>query len=442
LRSIFLSLSRHPVERAAAFAALPDEIAARFAFDWPSWARPDQRPPLATRAGQPWHTWLLLGGRGSGKTRAGAEWIRAQALGPPHSHRTGRRIALVGETIAQVRSVMVEGISGLLAVHAAKERPALEIAGNQLVWDNGAIAQMFAADSPETLRGPQFDTAWCDELCKWRRPDVAWDILQFALRLGSLPQCVVTTTPRAIPLLKRIMDDHATVTSRSRTADNAKYLAPSFLAEMQRRYGGTPMGEQELEGEIVEERMGGLWKRFWFAQGRLAARPDLQRIVVAVDPPVTSSAGSDSCGIIVAGRGVDNRAYVIGDRTIQGRDPATWAKAAVAAYHDYQADSIVVETNQGGDLVVQTFKGIDATVPVKKVHASRGKWLRAEPVAALYSEGRVAHVGEYPELERQMCNFAADGLADGRSPDRLDALVWAITELMLVLTRRPVIRTL
>ena len=442
MRSVFRNLSRYPAEREAALASLPGDTCTRFFFDWSQWARPDQEPPLATKAGLAWHTWLLLGGRGSGKTRAGAEWIRAQALGPPHSRRVARRIALVGETIAQVRSVMVEGVSGLLAVHAPMERPALELASNQLVWANGAIAQMFAADSPESLRGPQFDSAWCDELCKWRRPDDAWDILQFALRLGDWPQSVVTTTPRAIPLLKRIMEDHATVISRSRTADNANFLAPSFLAEMQRRYGGTPIGEQELEGEIVEERMSGLWKRFWFAQSRLAARPDLQRIVVAVDPPVTSSAGSDSCGIIVAGRGVDNRAYVIGDRTIQGRDPATWAKAAVAAYHDYQADSIVVETNQGGDLVVQTFKGIDATVPVKKVHASRGKWLRAEPVAALYSEGRVAHVGEYPELERQMCDFAADGLSNGRSPDRLDALVWAVTELMLVATRRPGIRQL
>ena len=443
MRSVFRSLSRHPASLQAALAAETEETLTRLFFTWLHWARPDQVPPDATKDGRPWHTWLLLGGRGSGKTRAGAEWVKAQALGPPHSHRVARRIALVGETIAQVRSVMIEGLSGLLAVHAPKDRPLFELAKNQLVWPNGAIAQMFAADSPESLRGPQFDSAWCDELCKWRRADDAWDNLQFALRVGALPQSVVTTTPRAIPLLKRIMDDHATVTSRSRTADNADHLAPAFLAEMQRRYGGTLIGEQELEGEVVEERMSGLWKRFWFAQNRLLARPELQRIVVAVDPPVTSSAGADSCGIIVAGRGVDGRAYVIGDRTIQGRDPATWAKAAVAAYHDYQADSIVVETNQGGDLVVQTFKGIDASVPVKKVHASRGKWLRAEPVAALYSEGRVAHVGEYAELERQMCDFAADGLAHGKSPDRLDALVWAITELMLVAPpRRPGIRQL
>jgi predicted phage terminase large subunit-like protein len=211
---------------------------------------------------------------------------------------------------------------------------------------------------------------------------------------------------------------------------------------MERRYGGTPLGLQELEGEIVEERMTGLWKRHWFDQNRMLARPELTRIVVAVDPPVTSTSGSDSCGIVVAGLGVDKRAYVIGDRTIQGRDPTVWSKAAVAAYRDHEADAIVVETNQGGDLLVQMFRSIDAMVPVKKVHASRGKWTRAEPVSTLYAEGRVAHVGHFPELERQLCDFAADGLSQGKSPDRLDALVWAITELMLVDHRRPLIRPL
>jgi phage terminase large subunit-like protein len=413
----------------------------RLCYDWLVVARDDQLPPLLARNGKAWHTWLILGGRGSGKTRAGAEWVRAQALAIDDlADRRAHRIALIGETIGQVRSVMVEGMSGLLSVHEPNLRPKFEASRNQLVWSNGTIAQMFAADDPDSLRGPQFDAAWCDELCKWRVPDYAWDTLQFALRLGSWPPVVVTTTPRAIPLLKRIMQDDATAISRSRTRDNAHALAPAFLAEMQRRYGDTPIARQELDGEIVEERMTGLWKRAWLDQGRLQARPELVRVVVAVDPPVSSTAGSDSCGIIVAGKGVDNRGYVIGDRTVQGRDPATWAKAAVAAYHDYQADTIVVETNQGGDLVVQTFRSIDAGVPVKKVHASRGKYLRAEPVSALYNEGRVAHVGTFPELERQMCDFAADGLANGKSPDRLDALVWALTELLLTNQRVPLIR--
>jgi phage terminase large subunit-like protein len=432
--------------------SLPRELASRqfhtleefekFVTDWLLWARLDQIPPVIANNGALWHTWLVLGGRGSGKTRTGAEWVRAQALGLERLHdQRARRIALIGETIGQVRSVMIEGVSGLFAVHRPKERPKLEASRNQLVWEEtGCIAQMFAADDPDSLRGPQFDAAWCDEICKWRVPDYAWDTLQFALRLGNWPQCVVTTTPRAIPLLKRILEDRATATTRSRTADNARQLAATFLAEMQRRYGDTPIGLQELEGQIVEERLTGLWKRTWLDQSRLQARPDLVRVVVAVDPPVTATAGSDACGIIIAGKGVDNRAYVIGDRTVQGRDPATWAKAAVAAYRDYQADTIVVETNQGGDLVVQTFKSIDAGVPVKKVHASRGKYTRAEPVSALYNEGRVAHVGIFSELERQMCDFAADGLAQGKSPDRLDALVWAITELLLTTTREPLIR--
>jgi predicted phage terminase large subunit-like protein len=410
-------------------------------YNWNVHARDDQLAPVLAKGGGRWHTWLLLGGRGSGKTRAGAEWVRAQVIGePPLADRRSRRIALVGDTIAQVRSIMIEGVSGLMSVYPPDERPKLEASKNQLLWDNGTMAQLFAADDPDSLRGPQFDAAWCDELAKWRRPDLAWDNLQFALRLGKWPQCVVTTTPRPLLILKKILDDPATASTHSRTSDNASFLSPSFLAEMRRRYGDTPIGRQELEGEIVEERMTGLWKRSQIDQGRMLARPELIRIVVAVDPPVTSTAGSDSCGIIVAGLGVDKRAYVLADRTVQGREPTTWAKAAVAAYHDHEADAIVVETNQGGDLLVQMFKSIDAMVPVKKVYASRGKYVRAEPVSTLYAEGRVAHVGELPELERQMCDFAADGLSHGKSPDRLDALVWAITELMLASRANPSIR--
>jgi phage terminase large subunit-like protein len=411
--------------------------------NWAVHARDDQLAPVFTGKGSRWHTWLVLGGRGSGKTRTGAEWVRAQVDGePPLADRRSGRIALVADTIAQVRSVMVEGVSGLMTVHPPGERPRLEVSRNQLVWPNGAIAQMFAADDPDSLRGPQFDAAWCDELCKWRAPDLAWDTLQFALRLGRWPQCVITTTPRPIPLLKRVLEDHATATTRSRTADNQAFLAPSFLAEMERRYGDTLIGRQELEGEIVEERLNALWKRSWIEQTRLAARPELVRIVVAVDPPVTSTAGSDSCGIIVAGLGIDKRAYVLADRTVQGREPTVWAKAAVSAYHDSEADAVVVETNQGGDLLVQMFKSIDARVPVRKVYASRGKYARAEPVSTLYAEGRVAHVGTFLDLERQMCDFAPDGLANGKSPDRLDALVWAITELMLTSRTEPRMRTI
>jgi phage terminase large subunit-like protein len=436
-------LSLHADLYDAAASLLSAEDYGRLKYDWLIWARDDQLPPVLTELGAPWHTWLVLGGRGAGKTRTGAEWVRAQALATPSlADRRAMRIALLGETIAQVRSVMVEGLSGLMAVHAPAERPVLEAARNQIAWANGTIAQMFAADDPESLRGPQFDAAWCDELAKWRRPERAWDNLQFALRLGELPQVVVTTTPRPIPLLNQIRGDAATATSRSRTADNARHLAPAFLAEMQRRYGGTPIGRQELDGEIVEERLHGIWQRPWLEQHRVTSRPELTRIVVAVDPPVSSNAGSDSCGIVAAGLGIDGRAYVLADRTIQGRDPATWARAAVAAYQDLEADCIVAETNQGGDLVVNVFRTVDAAVPVKKVYATRGKWLRAEPVATLYAEGRVSHVGTFVELERQMCDFGADGLSNGRSPDRLDALVWALTELMLTPRRRPGVRSL
>ncbi len=441
-------MSKRPKhQRQAILQALDADTLIRFAYDWMIWARDDQLPPLALPDGTPWRTWLILGGRGSGKTRAGAEWIRARALGLPGLAETpAHRIALVGRTISQVRDIMIEGVSGLMSVHAPHERPHFEVSRNQLVWSNGAIAQMFGADDPETFRGPQFDTAWCDELTKWRTPERAWDTLQFTMRLGDCPQVCVTTTPKGTRFLKKLMGDPQTVTSRARTVDNAKNLAPTFYADMQKRYGGTVIGRQELEGEIVDERLHGLWRRVWINQNRIEmaaqGRPEMQRIVVAVDPPVTSNAGSDSCGIIVAGLSVDGRAIILADRTIQGRTPDTWARAAVQAYHDFQADKLVAEVNQGGDLVVAVIQQVDPNVPVAKVYATRGKWVRAEPVAQLYAEGRVAHYGTFPELERQMCDFATDGLSDGKSPDRLDALVWALTDLMLTRTRTPTVRRL
>jgi phage terminase large subunit-like protein len=430
-------------ERLRILAEIPPDEIIRVHFDWLAWARDDQLAPLSTATGDAWHTWLLLGGRGSGKTRSGAEWIRAKALGcedvagPP-----ARRLALIGLTIGQVRSVMVEGISGLLTVHAPHERPHYDVARNEITWANGAIAQMFAADDPDSLRGPQFDAAWCDEFAKWRRPAYAWDMLQFGLRLGITPQAVVTTTPRGLQILKQLIADKTTVTTRSRTLDNAANLAPGFLKQVIRRYGNTALGRQELDGEIVDQLDSGLWRREQIAAQRITAPPDLTRIVVAVDPPVTSNANSDACGIVVAGLGADGRGYVLADRTIRGREPIVWARAAVAAYRDYAADRIVAETNQGGDLVAGVIHQVDENVPIRSVKATRGKWIRAEPVSALYAEGRVLHVGEFVELEAEMCSFAADGLAQGKSPDRLDALVWAITELMLTRHTAPSARRL
>lgn len=411
--------------------------------DWQVWARDDQLPPTATEAGDDWRVWLILGGRGAGKTRAGAEWVRAKALGiPPIGREPARRIALVGETLADVRRVMIDGVSGLMAIHAHGERPTLEVSKSQLVWPNGAIAQMFSAEDPDSLRGPQFDAAWCDELAKWRYAEETWDMLQFGLRLGNKPAITVTTTPRPLPLLKTIMEDAGTVVTRAATAANAAHLAPAFVAEMERRYAGTALGRQELLGEIVDAQSGSLWRRDWIEQARVAACPELTSIVVAVDPPVTATARSDACGIIVAGIAADRRAYIAADLTLQGRSLDVWARAAVRAYHEFMADRVVAEVNQGGDLVVSVLRQIDEAVAVRTVRATRGKWLRAEPVAALYAEGRVAHVGVHAALEEQMLAFGADGLARGRSPDRVDALVWALTDLMIDRGAEPGIRQL
>jgi predicted phage terminase large subunit-like protein len=419
---------------------LTDAEIRRLYFDWRFWARDDQLPPGDATD---WRVWLLLGGRGAGKTRAGAEWVRAMALGLwDEVGAPRRRIALVGETHADVRRVMIEGTSGLLAVHPDDERPVYEASNGRLVWPNGSVAHVFSAESPDSLRGPQFEFAWCDEIAKWREPDAVWDMLQFALRLGQAPRICVTTTPRPLPFLKALIADAATVTARAATMDNASHLAPGFVEEMQRRYRGTVLGRQELMGEIVEDEAGLLWRRDWIDLHRVGAAPPLQRVVVAVDPPVTATATSDACGIVVAGVAEDGRAYVLEDRSLQGREPHVWARAAVAAYHEHQADHIVAETNQGGDLVVAILKQMDEAVPVRKVTATRGKWLRAEPVAALYAEGRVAHAGRFDRLEDQMLAFTGDGRVNGRSPDRLDALVWALTDLKLSPLTRPGIRTL
>jgi phage terminase large subunit-like protein len=413
-------------------------------------------------ANKQWRVWMLLGGRGSGKTRAGAEWIRSIAcpekalpraaasslFAPGDSPSSSRppgaevRIALVGKTLADVRNVMVEGVSGLLAIHPRRERPLFEPSKRRLTWPSGAVAELFSADEPEALRGPQFSAAWCDELAKWRGAENAWDMLQFGLRLGEAPRVVVTTTPRSTKLLKKIIADEATVTVKLATADNATNLAPAFLAEMTRRYAGSALGRQELLGEIVDVADEGLWRRHWMEESRVSGAPEMSRVVVALDPPVTATASSDACGIVVVGLGVDKRAYVLADRTVQGRTPEVWARAALAAYDDYGADRMVAEVNQGGDLVILVLQQFRENFPVVKVRATRGKWVRAEPVAALYAEGRVAHVGRFDALEDQMCAFGSDGTVKGRSPDRADALVWALTDLLLGDTTKPSVRML
>jgi phage terminase large subunit-like protein len=396
---------------------------------WPIYCRRDQRPPRDDAGvAPPWTTWLLLGGRGAGKTRTGAEWVRGMVRGEPGFAETAvGRIALVGETFGAVRDVMIEGPAGLLAIHRGGERPVWSPALRRLTWPNGAVAHAFSSEDPDGLRGPQFDAAWADELAKWRHGQDCWDTLQFGLRLGRRPRQVVTTTPRPIGLLKQLMADPRAVVSRSRTADNVAHLAPAFLDNVVGRYAGTRLGRQELDGEMIEEREDALWTRDVIERARVAAAPDLARVVVAVDPPVSSGRRADSCGIAVAGVDGQGVGYVLADATLRAVKPSEWGAAAVASYRRWSADALVVETNQGGEMASAVLAQVDASVPVTTVHATRGKYLRAEPVAVLYGQGRVRHVGAFPELEDELCDFGPGGLSTGRSPDRLDALVWALT---------------
>ena len=383
----------------------------------------------------------MLGGRGAGKTRAGAEWVRRLVLGDaPEAGRPVARIALVGETLADVRDVMVDGETGLLSLDWGEERPRWIGHRRRVELPNGAVAMAFSSEDPESLRGPQFSAAWCDELAKWKYPEATFDMLQFGLRLGGRPRQVVTTTPRPIPLLKRLLADAETVVSHTRTADNRGNLAAAFLKSIVARYAGTRLGRQELDAEVLEDRTDALWRRADIEACRVAAAPELRRIVVAVDPPAASGAGSDACGIVAAGLDPDGVGYVLVDATAERLTPARWAKRAVDLCHRLEADRIVAEVNQGGEMVEAVIRQADASVPVETVRASRGKWLRAEPVAALYEQGKVKHVGAFPALEDEMCDFVLGGLSSGRSPDRLDALVWALSALMLRRDGKPRVR--
>lgn len=412
------------------------------------WALPHQLPPEGD-----WKSWVIMGGRGAGKTRAGSEWVRAQVEGAgPRDPGQSRRVALVAETYDQGREVMVMGDSGILACSPPDRRPVWEATRRRLVWPNGATATIYSAQEPEALRGPQFDAAWADELAKWKKGAEAWDMLQFALRLGANPQQVVTTTPRNVGVLKAILRNPSTVITHAPTEANRAYLAESFLAEVQARYAGTRLGRQELEGVLLEDVEGALWTTAMLEGCRAANLPRLDRVVVAVDPAVTSGAGSDECGIVVVGavtRGEPGewRAYVLEDATVSGASPAEWARAAIAAADRHGADRIVAEVNQGGDLVGQVLRQVDPLAPYRPVRAARGKALRAEPVAALYEQGRVKHLqtADLGALEDQMCRMAVQGYQGRGSPDRLDALVWALTALMIepaASLRRPQMRSL
>lgn len=381
--------------------------------------------------GGPWTTWLNLGGRGAGKTRCGAEWVRAMALGiPPYADHAHRRIALVGESWQDAREVMVEGESGILHTSPQAERPLWTVSRRRLEWPNGAVAQVFSADEPESLRGPQFEAAWCDELAKWRYGEAAFDTLQFGLRLGARPRQLITTTPRPLPIIKRLLADPRTRVTRAPTVANKDYLSPTFLDAVVGRYAGTRMGRQELDGELIEDRPDALWSRALIETCRVVEPPALSKIVVAIDPPGTSRKGADACGIVAVGRAESGWFYVLEDASAAGLSPSAWASKAVALYRRLNANNIVAEVNMGGEMVRAVLREVDHTVPLKEVHATRGKYLRAEPVAALYEQGKVKHVGCFPDLEDEMCDFGVEGLSSGRSPDRLDAMVWGITSLM------------
>ncbi|MHA6325466.1 DNA-packaging protein [Roseivivax sp. CAU 1753] len=406
------------------------QIALPYLFE--VWAMAHQVPPEGA-----WKSWVIMGGRGAGKTRAGSEWVRAQVEGArPLDPGRCRRIALLGETLDQVREVMVFGDSGILACCPPDRRPKWLATRHCLVWPNGAEAMAFSAHEPEALRGPQFDGAWADELAKWKKGEAVWDMLQFALRLGTHPQVCVTTTPRNVAVLKDLLGRKTTAVTHAATEANRANLAASFLEEVQTRYGDTRLGRQELDGLLIEEAEGALWTSGMIEAGHVERPPEMVRVIVAVDPPASGHAGSDACGIIVAGVTGDGVAVVLEDATVQGVRPAAWAEAAIAAMARWQADRLVAEVNQGGDMVEEVLRSVDPDVPVTKVHAARGKVARAEPVAALYERGHVRHLRGLGQLEDQMCRMTQTGYDGKGSPDRVDALVWALTDLMLRNTRK------
>jgi phage terminase large subunit-like protein len=387
------------------------------------YARPEQLPPAGD-----WSVWLIISGRGWGKTRTGAEWLAWQAVANP-----GTRWAIVAPTFGDARDTGVEGDSGLLKIlqrygQVKKWNRSL----GELALNNGSLVKLFSADEPDRLRGPQFHGAWCDELAAWKYMD-SWDQLQFGLRLGEKPQVLVTTTPRPIAIIQQMVrrTDGSVVVTRGSTFDNAKNLAPSALAQLKARYEGTRLGRQELFGEVLNDIEGALWGMSMIESARITKdwfekEADVVRRVVAVDPAVTNNEDSDETGIIVASRDPQGHLYVEGDFSMKGR-PDEWARRVVELYDQFEADAVVVEVNQGGDMVESTLRVVRNTLPIRKVRASKGKRLRAEPISAMYEQGRVHHVGSHDKLEDQMCSWSPD---DAKSPDRLDAMVWALTDLL------------
>jgi phage terminase large subunit-like protein len=394
---------------------MTDQQAKALLHDWHVWARPEQLPPPGN-----WRTWLVMAGRGFGKTRTGAEWVRA-------SVKDFKLVNIVGATADDARDIMIEGESGILAVCPNDERPNYLPSKRRLEWPNGARTLVFTADEPERLRGKQHMRLWGDEVGAWRYPE-SWDQAMFGLRLGADPRALATTTPKPVTIIRDLMTQIATgevVITRGSSYDNRNNLAPAFFSQIIRRYEGTRLGRQELAGELLEDVEGALWTLSLIDRDRLKTVPDgvsLTRVVVAVDPPGTATGAE--CGIVVSARGSDKRGYVLADHSRRGT-PNEWATAVVAAYDTWKADAVVIEVNQGGEMATNTLKTVRPTLPIRAVHASRGKATRAEPVSALYEQGHVSHVGFFPALEDQMCSW----VPGDDSPDRMDALVWAGTDL-------------
>ncbi|WP_375390804.1 DNA-packaging protein [uncultured Sphingomonas sp.] len=420
-RRLSLALARLPV--ASRFAEVMKLNATQrhaLLLDFAAWAHDGQCAPAGD-----WRAWLIRAGRGFGKTRAGAEWVAA--IGRAQSDA---RIALVAATREDARRVMIEGESGLLSILRHGDAAEWRASEGQLRFASGAIAHIYSAARPGSLRGPQHHAAWCDELAKWRYGEAAWSNLLMGLRLGASPQVVVTTTPAPVPLMRQVMALPDCVETRGRTRDNG-HLPDAFVQAIENQYGGTRLGRQELEGELIEDHEGALWTRALIEGCREAAAPALRRVVVAVDPP--ASADGDACGIVAAGIDADGIGHVLADASVAGLSPGGWAAAVAACAAHWGADRVVAEKNQGGDMVRHVLEGADAGLPVRLVHASRGKLARAEPVANLYEQGRVRHAGRFRALEDELCGLVTGGAyrGPGRSPDRADALVWGLTELLI-----------
>lgn len=409
----FSSLPRS--KRDELLSSLPEDDRSGLAYNWSWWARPNQRLP----AGH-WNHWLILAGRGFGKTRTGAETVRQWV-------RSSDMVNLIGATADDIRDIMVEGESGILAICPDEERPTYVKSERKLEWPNGSTSLLFSAQEPDRLRGKQHKKLWCDELAAWSYEE-SWDQAKFGLRLGSSPQSIITTTPKPIRNIRELLKEQHVHVTRGTSYENRENLARTFFDEIVKRYEGTRLGRQELMAEMLEDTPGALWTREMIRHTPVAGLPPLVRCVVAVDPPASSHDGSNEAGVVACAIDASQQGYVLADQSAI-LAPREWAQRAVYLYRELKADTIVVEINQGGEMATQTIKAVDPNVPVKAVRAAKGKYIRAEPISAIYARGAIRHVEFFETLEDQMCMFTPDFDRKEGSPDRLDAMVWAFTEL-------------